>query len=197
MPTVGFGDLRSQLESPEFAAIVGIASTPRGFITMLRRQPAFQSLVDCLTEDFELRSAVVSRIDALASQEVDTRYLNPWDTALASYLYALSIGHGPSAMLVADAVERARNTMWAQNTSRSLLNRRRHEADYIAVDRRIRKPVVDEETRGKDAVFRAPLRRVKGLAGEITYYGSSPAGTSFSGSTGHQVSGTANILVVP
>ena len=65
-----FNELCTRIESLEFAAIMSVASTRSGFLSMLRQQPEFHLLIEAASED---RSAIVIRIAVLVRRQVDKR----------------------------------------------------------------------------------------------------------------------------
>jgi hypothetical protein len=164
------------MESIDFAGRLSIASTPSGFVAVLGQQPEFHALVEAVNEDFEMKSTLVSRIDSLSRQSVDIRYLNPWDTALASYVYALKVTDPNVANVAACVVHEAPNILWARRAADSaILGSQDPTADedtliFSTITTRHEK--IDLKTKSKEALFAARPPRLHGLSGIVTYIGS-------------------------
>jgi hypothetical protein len=174
MPVLGFGYLRSHLESINFGAILSIASTPSGFVAMMKRQPEYRQLVKATEEDFEVKSALIKRIGSLVSQAIDERYINPWDTALATYIYALCASDPDTAFLAARLVRDAPNVFWAQYAADAVLRPlvSTDAGELIISTPHRQETKVGTYSDAKEAQFWAGIKRPKGLAGEVTLYGS-------------------------
>lgn len=110
------------IESSTFDAIAGLASGYQSFCRIVTRHETFRSLVDTLAENPSQKERVIARVAALAKQEVNQNYLNPADTALATYIHLLSLVDLELAQVAALFASNAKNCHWAEITSRYLLS---------------------------------------------------------------------------
>jgi hypothetical protein len=113
-------EVMKEIESHAFAARVNVASDLR---TFLRAAQAERSVNDLLEEldSPEKRPAVLSKIYELTQRQVDPRYENPWDTALAVYVWAMSVRDSDLATIAAEAAAQAPQCWWAAKLSRKIL----------------------------------------------------------------------------
>jgi hypothetical protein len=109
-----------EIESHEFAARVNVASDLTTFLQAAQAEPS----VNCLLEELdspEMRPAVLSKVYELTQRQVDPRYENPWDTALAVYVWAMSLRDLDLAKVAAKEVVQVPQCWWAAKLSRQLL----------------------------------------------------------------------------
>jgi hypothetical protein len=109
-----------EIESHTFAARVNVASDLRTFLQAAQAEPSVKDLLEELDSP-EKRPAVLSRIYELTQQQVDPRYENPWDTALAIYVWAMSLKDLDLAAIAAEVTARAPQCWWAAKLSRQML----------------------------------------------------------------------------
>lgn len=77
------------IESIPYSARVNLASGTRSFITAVKNEPAYQSLLDQAKEDYLVALRLLGRAIKLMHKHVDTRYANPQDAAIATYIMIL------------------------------------------------------------------------------------------------------------
>jgi hypothetical protein len=75
-----------EIQTQEFAAKLNVASGFRSFFRAASEEPAVATLFKAVLESGETREEVFGRILDLSSLDVDIRYENPNDTALAVLL---------------------------------------------------------------------------------------------------------------
>jgi hypothetical protein len=90
--------LFEKIESPEFSAQLGIVSGFRSFLDALAATTEAKELVRAMQTP-EASQSVYQRAWSITQRSVDQDFENPWDTALACYLWALN-----EADFLADAI---------------------------------------------------------------------------------------------
>lgn len=118
----------AEIESTSIAARLGVASDLRTFVAGMKLEPAVCSLYESMHEPESL-GRVLSRISALSRRQADYRYENPWDTALAVYLWMVAHRDRERAKLAAAIVSHAPQCWWAAKLSRKLLE----EPDWLTI----------------------------------------------------------------
>jgi|GEM_PF-6871341 len=113
--------LFQMVESAEFEAEVNLASTPRVFWSILSASQAFQELLAYLHEDPSNVIRVMQRAKVLVEIDVDPRFANPYDTALAAYVWALTKEEPPLARIAAEIALTANQTWWAREVAEIVL----------------------------------------------------------------------------
>lgn len=112
----------AEIESAEFDAQVNVVSNLRGFLRAAARESAVTELCRYLSASGEAREETLGHIYDLSSSEIDARYENPNDTALAVLLwliyYAVSQQFANSA---AHYVLRAPNCWYARKLANTIL----------------------------------------------------------------------------
>lgn len=109
-----------EIESHIFAAKLNVASDIRTFFVAARRENAVGQLLLALASS-EVREQVLMRSLELAGQAVDPRYENPRDTALAVYVWLMSLKDWLLTEIMAEAIGQAPQCWWARKISRELL----------------------------------------------------------------------------
>lgn len=112
-----------QIESEEFAASLNIASSRSVFLDFLSDNSAIRSLVELLRKDSENADRVLARIKLLIGLQIDYRYENPHDSALAAYAWALANEAPDLAPLAAEMLTNARQIWWAREVATLILER--------------------------------------------------------------------------
>jgi len=112
--------LAEQIESHEFAIQTNVVSGTRQFFRAIAEQePVRQLRSEIQSQD--LARELVIRISKLSRQRVDVRYENPFDTAFATYLWALQSVHPELARVAAEGIVQAPNCFWSSRLAESLL----------------------------------------------------------------------------
>jgi len=100
------------VESEDFAIDLGSLSSISAFEEELVKRPEFHQLMRELETAAGVRS-ISRRLIRLASERHDTKYLNPYDKAMAAYLYALSFKDLSVASNVASSIAEVPHTNFA------------------------------------------------------------------------------------
>lgn len=118
----------SEIESPEYAARVNLASDYGTFlkgVTLERTTP--ELALQLRDQGIGLR--LVGRVVRMASQKVDHRYEHPYDAAMAAYVWLLA-GTQPSlARIAANAAICVARSWWANRVAETVLR-----DNYLAED---------------------------------------------------------------
>ena len=103
-------ELFEKVESLHFSARVNLASDTKAFIRLASTQPEFLQLREGM-DDESSRRRVVDRALFLSRQPFDIKYENPYDAAVATYLFALSMSDEMLAHEVVKGIV-SNNTGW-------------------------------------------------------------------------------------
>jgi hypothetical protein len=106
--------LLERVESAEFAAQLGVASTLGTFIRGLLLQAEVRELRAAISGHPAHQQLLLARVDSLAGRETDVRYENPWDIALATYVWVLMETDQVLGRLAGAAISEGRNLWWAR-----------------------------------------------------------------------------------
>jgi hypothetical protein len=118
--------LMLQIESYEFAALLNIASDFKVFWRAAYREEVTKELIQQLLDSPKNIWLVFKRTVDLSQQEIDPQYENPWDTALAVYLWALSMVNLEVAQTAAGFVINTENGWWAKKFANTLLQKTKY-----------------------------------------------------------------------
>ena len=103
----------TEIESPLFAATLGVVSTPRAFDSALLRQPVVLDLIRRLTAG-EDPGPVLERIDRLLREPSDARFCHPRDLAVGIYLRVLEVCAPDTALAPAKLALALPNLWWGK-----------------------------------------------------------------------------------
>jgi len=109
-----------EIESHTFAAKLSVASNFQTFWIAARAEESVRYLSKELDKQVNL-SRVFKRIGELSRQEMDLRYENQWDTALAVYLLLIKRRDIILAKMAAEMVARVPQCWWASKISYKML----------------------------------------------------------------------------
>ena len=93
----------------------------RAFFAAAAKEPAALTLYGTMRTSGEAREEVVGRIHDLSQLEVDRRYENPNDTALAILLWLTNFAAPEFVQMAADLVDRAPQCWYAKKLARRIL----------------------------------------------------------------------------
>jgi hypothetical protein len=113
-------ELFSGIESRRFAALVNVASNLKTFLRALDAQPEVQNLAAAMASS-EVQSAVLARVTELAGKDFDQAYENPWDSALAAYVWLLNTADPQMAAAAATQVRTCSRCWWASKVAQKAL----------------------------------------------------------------------------
>jgi len=112
-------ELFSAIESHRFAALVNVASNLKTFLRALDAQPDIRQLAAAMAS-LEVRSAVLARLIELAGKDFDQACENPWDSALAAYLWLLSTADPQMGALAAARIRGCPRCWWAKKVAEKI-----------------------------------------------------------------------------
>jgi hypothetical protein len=110
-----------EIESPEFDVTLNVVSNMRAFFAAAAKEPAALTLYGTMRTSGEAREEVLGRIHDLSQLEVDRRYENPNDTALAILLWVTNFAAPEFVQMAADLVDRAPQCWYAKKLARRIL----------------------------------------------------------------------------
>lgn len=108
------------IESLEFAARVNIASDLRTFLRVAGNQESVTTVLSELASP-QKQQRVFSEALRLSRLQVDLRYENPWDSALAVFVWVLSLRALQLARVAAEAAVQAPQCWWASRIAHDVL----------------------------------------------------------------------------
>jgi hypothetical protein len=110
-----------EIKSHEFAARLNVVSSMASFFAAANKEPAVTSLYQDISESGEAREEVLGLIHDLCQIEIDRRYENPSDTALAVLLWLTVYAAPDYSYMAADLVDRASQCWYAKKLARRIL----------------------------------------------------------------------------
>lgn len=118
-----FDEAQREIESSPMVIRLNVVSGLKTFLLAMQSENAVCDLRQMLGSK-EKQELVLSRLVELSRQRIDRRYENPWDTALAIYLWLLSSAQKDLLALAAEIVAQAPQCWWAKKLSDQLLRER-------------------------------------------------------------------------
>jgi hypothetical protein len=112
--------LFQSIESKQFSALVNVASNLKTFLRAADSQPEVRQLATAMNLP-DVRSAVLDRVLELARREIDSTCENPWDAALAVYLWLLQSTDGALAAAAAKKIQQCPGCWWARTMAERVL----------------------------------------------------------------------------
>ena len=109
-----------QIESDRFSALVNIASNYRTFCRALAAQPEIQKLATLMKSN-ETRQLVFQRVLELSARPSDQEFENPWDSALAAYIWLLASTDQALAKMAAAKIIESHGYWWAKKVADEVL----------------------------------------------------------------------------
>jgi hypothetical protein len=114
--------LFEQIESNTFAARVNIASGFRVFRRAMAEDENINALISYTMQYPNQGQDVYQRLVSLLTAHDNPQYMHRYDSAVAGYLYALSITHPSLAISAAQQVIQTPKLWWALKTAKYLLD---------------------------------------------------------------------------
>lgn len=105
-----------EIESHRFTALLNVASDLRTFLKIAKSENCVRELLNKL-DNTNSRYRLIERVNILVSEKIDHRYLNPNDTALAIYIWAMSQKNLNSSKVTAEISVDAPNCWWSDKIS--------------------------------------------------------------------------------
>jgi hypothetical protein len=106
-------ELFTAIESPRFSAEMNVVSGFGSFMRALSSHPQVRQLGEALDSPKALGD-LFNRLLEVMGREFDTRYENPWDVALATYLLLLSTRSTTLTLLAAAKIKECPQGWWAR-----------------------------------------------------------------------------------
>jgi hypothetical protein len=103
----------AEVESPRFAALLGVVSTLNRFTWAMMQQPAVKTLCSLLTTQADVQH-VVARVSDLIQEANDPRYGHPHDLPIAIYLSVLDTCAPDAARRPSELALATRNLWWGK-----------------------------------------------------------------------------------
>ncbi|MFB2970996.1 hypothetical protein ACE1CD_18655 [Aerosakkonema sp. BLCC-F183] len=124
--------LMDKIETHEFAALLNVASSFKVFCRAAYKEQVTKDLIEQLRNNPKNIWLVLKRSVDLSQKEIDSEYENPWDTAMAVYLWALSLINLEVAQTAAGFVIEAPNGWWSTKFANFLLvnEKNSHKANF-------------------------------------------------------------------
>jgi hypothetical protein len=107
------------IESPRFSAAVNVVSSYKAFLKALANAPELRQLHEEMRH-WESIGAVFSRLVEVSEREIDPGRENPWDVALAAYLWLLWLVEKELAEIGASIVLSTPNCWWAGQLAQAI-----------------------------------------------------------------------------
>lgn len=111
----------SEVKSLQFDVRLNVTSGLRSFFRVAGQEPPVQKLLSAVLTSGEVREEVLGEIIDLVRVEIDRRYENPNDTALAVLLWLMEFASPEFAELAADLIDRAPQCWYAKKLARRIL----------------------------------------------------------------------------
>lgn len=111
------GDLFRDIESHEFAVELGIASTRELYRELLASHPHVLELIEAMAARRQVGAEILERINSISAIEHDPNYANPYDAALAAYLWCLNshwVSSPEVARFAANQVLKVNDLWWSR-----------------------------------------------------------------------------------
>lgn len=105
-----------EIESHKFTALLNVASDLRTFLKITNSENCVRELLNKL-DNTNARHRLIERVNILVNEKIDHRYLNPNDTALAIYIWAMSQKNLNSSKVTAEISVDAPNCWWSDKIS--------------------------------------------------------------------------------
>ena len=124
------------IEGNSFAGRLNVASSLAGFLSGLAGEKVVDQVVADAKSDEAVKRLVFGRVLVLSVSDFDNRHENPFDAALAAYVYILSKVDTKFAAIASDFVLYAKNVWWAPRVAEVAVEkgRSRPKMKTISID---------------------------------------------------------------
>jgi len=126
-------DIFLKIESHEFSARLGLASSLNLFLSILRSESSYKELLEHIAKQKWILEALLKRIKLLSAIEHDPEYQNPHDTSMAAYLWALHDVGSAYVRIAADILVSTRDVWWTAKSLEFVLEKRKPGSDTYSV----------------------------------------------------------------
>lgn len=118
-----FREAKAEIESSAIVIRLNVASGFKTFLRAIQSEHVVVEMQRMMTSKY-VQGQVLARIGELSRLRVDRRYENPWDTALAVYLWLIKSADRNLSALSAEIVAQAPQCWWAHKLAHQLLSER-------------------------------------------------------------------------
>ena len=161
------------IESQELDISLNVVSDYASFFRAVSRESAIRVLVNAMLASGDAQEEAIGRLHDLARLDVDTRYQNPCDTALAILLWATYFTAPYHVYNAANAVHGSRMTWYSRKFAGHVMNPAPNSSGNVPAHREGRPDFNSQATPGTfdvwpketSSVYSAPLRWDAGTAG--------------------------------
>ena len=103
-----------EIESPEFAGRVNIASGLGTLFAIIAREPGPTYLLRSANQDEGIALRLLRRALQRAQEDFDHRYENPWDTAIATFLWVVCRARPELSPFASEVALSLRQSWWTR-----------------------------------------------------------------------------------
>lgn len=114
-----FSEIAAGIESVEFKFVANQAAGLSLFREIVEEQASFRSLVEIAAKG-QNAARITKRILELAALHTDSRYVHPYDTAIAAYLMALEKVQSEFLLVAVISVLPLRQTWWSMRIAENI-----------------------------------------------------------------------------
>ena len=122
---MAFHDDLATIESRQFSAELNVVSSTEAFYRVLSRNPVVVRVLDELRASGELLEELAGRVLDLCAVSTDPRYENPYDAALAAYLWLAHYSSEGLTRSLATTVDGTSRTWYAKKLAFRILSQHR------------------------------------------------------------------------
>ncbi len=148
----------NEIESLELCARVNIASGYRIFLQLIQEEESVRILLRELNSREQMSKIlqmVLNRISDILQKQSDPRYENPSDTAIAIYLWVISVKDLNLAKAAAAFVDQAPRCWWAAKVSHEVLSNEPFRSDSRTSD--WNRVLIPQASKSVTPTIQAPL----------------------------------------
>lgn len=113
-------DIFERIEQPNYSAMVNLASGYKQFVKAIQKMDDCELLLKLASISPDTCRAISTRLDQVCARPIDEEHENPWDAALATYLWVLSKTDAPLATTGAERLRSCRNCWWSQRLAEEI-----------------------------------------------------------------------------
>ena len=115
-------DVLDDIRSPAFDAALNVVSSTNGFFEAVEQHPTVREAYRQMLGSGALREDAIGRIYDLTNQEIDPRFENPHDTALAVLLWLTTFAANDNVQVAAVYVDQAPQCWYAKKLAERILH---------------------------------------------------------------------------
>ena len=115
-------DALATIESQELDITLNVASDYGSFFKAVAREPVVRLLIAAMFYSGDAREQALGRLHDLAHLDVDSRYQNPYDTAMAILLWATYFTAPRHVYSLANTIDRTHRTWYSRKLAGHIIN---------------------------------------------------------------------------